>query len=183
MDRSTSEARQTHHFSSIYSFRTSTTTMRIPRYHLPSLLLASPASAFFVVRSSARYGQVRLLASVTGTAYTSEVVDAPTVKLFTKEGCTLCDKVKDVLMELRDEHPHSLYQVDITDENHAEYFSKYKYDIPVLHMGDAYWTKHRITIEEAVINLSQARQGTFTERPGEPDAGEMERHQAERQTQ
>lgn len=32
--------------------------------------------------------------SVTGLIY--EMNDAPAVKLFTKEGCTLCDKVKDV---------------------------------------------------------------------------------------
>ena len=34
--------------------------------------------------------------SVTGTLYVSEDDDAPVVTLFTKEGCTLCDKVKDV---------------------------------------------------------------------------------------
>lgn len=32
--------------------------------------------------------------SVTGPIY--EMDDVPTVKLFTKQGCTLCDKVKDV---------------------------------------------------------------------------------------
>ena len=34
--------------------------------------------------------------------------------------------------------------------------------------------------EEAANGLLDARQGTFTPRPGEPDAGAMERRQAQR---
>ena len=34
--------------------------------------------------------------SVTGPIYEMDGDDIPTVKLFTKHGCTLCDKVKDV---------------------------------------------------------------------------------------
>jgi len=34
--------------------------------------------------------------SVTGRIYEMDGDDIPTVKLFTKHGCTLCDKVKDV---------------------------------------------------------------------------------------
>ena len=37
---------------------------------------------------------LRLFASVSGIVYESEDADAPQVRLFTKEGCTLCDKVK-----------------------------------------------------------------------------------------
>lgn len=123
----------------------------------------------------------RLLASVTGTVYKSPDEMAPTVKLFTKEGCTLCDKVKDVLVELRDEYPHSLEQVDITDADHSDWFSKYKYDIPVLHLENKFWIKHRTTLEEASEGLIKAREGTFQGRPGEPDAGAIERKQAERE--
>lgn len=36
--------------------------------------------------------------SVSGMMYQSEETNAPNVRLFTKEGCTLCDKVKDVCM-------------------------------------------------------------------------------------
>lgn len=126
----------------------------------------------------------RLFASVTGTVYSCTPDDSGTVpttiKLFTKEGCTLCDKVKDVLLELRDQYPHSLEQIDITDEVHADWFSKYKYDIPVLHLNGKFWIKHRITEEEAKIGLMEAEKGTFEKRPGEPDAGAMERRQAQR---
>lgn len=63
-------------------------------------------------------------ASVTGTVYEAVQPDAPVVTLFTKEGCTLCDKVKDVLVDLRESHDHVLRQVDITDEAHSEWFDK-----------------------------------------------------------
>jgi hypothetical protein len=121
----------------------------------------------------------RWMASVTGTVYTSPGDEAPTVNLFTKEGCTLCDKVKDILADLHhtDEVPHTLQLVDITDEAHSEWFDKYKYDIPVLHLENKFWIKHRTTVEEAREGLMQAREGTFQEQPGEPDAGAMERKQ------
>ena len=77
--------------------------------------------------------QYRYFASVTGRVYTAEDPDAPVVRLFTKEGCTLCDKVKDTLASVRESQPHSLEQIDITDEIHKEWFDKYKWDIPVLH--------------------------------------------------
>lgn len=137
--------------------------------------------------SLTRHGRVafsvtKRSASVTGSVYTSEDGDAPTVRLFTKEGCTLCDKVKDVLTTLQDELPHSLDAVDITDEENEFWHEKYKYDIPVLHVGEQYWTKHRISEEEARDGLMEAISGSFSNRSGEPDAGEMERRQAARQT-
>ncbi|KAL3790919.1 hypothetical protein ACHAWO_010916 [Cyclotella atomus] len=138
------------------------------------------------------------LETVTGPIY--EMPSSPSVKLFTREGCTLCDKVKDVrtslkassqkprartctqhffinlqvLESVREEHPHSLYAVDITDDDKQEWFSKYKYDIPVLHIDDVYWAKHRLTREEAIAALVQAREGSFRKSKGEPDAGRLE---------
>ena len=115
--------------------------------------------------------------SVTGPIY--EMMDdntnnVPNIKLFTKEGCTLCDKVKDVLSEIRNDYPHSLYAVDITDDDKQVWFDKYKYDIPVLHMDDVYWAKHRLTKEEAIQGIEQAVRGEFEERKGDPDAGRLE---------
>lgn len=63
------------------------------------------------------------------------------------------------------------------------WFSKYKYDIPVLHIDNQFWIKHRLEEGVAREGLKQAIEGTFTAQSGEPDAGEMERRQAERQTQ
>lgn len=61
------------------------------------------------------------------------------------------------------------------------WFSKYQYDIPVLHIGGQYWIKHRLEEAEAREGLNQAIEGNFHARSGEPDAAEMERRQAERQ--
>lgn len=112
--------------------------------------------------------------SVTGPIYEMDGDDIPTVKLFTKHGCTLCDKVKDVLESVRDDHPHSLYAVDITDDDKEQWFAKYKYDIPVLHINDVYWTKHRLSSEDAIAGIIEACSRDFTSRKGEPDASRLE---------
>jgi glutaredoxin len=104
------------------------------------------------------------------------VVVVPNVTLFTKGGCTLCDKVKDVLESIRTDHPHSLYAIDITDNDKTHWFDKYKYDIPVLHMNGIYWAKHRLTIDDATAGLMEASNGQFTPRGGEPDASRLERN-------
>jgi len=165
----------------------------------------------------------RLLASVTGPVYdanpktdtsnsnsnsNTQNSNKVTVTLYTKEGCTLCDKVKDVLAQLRDEPNchHALRQVDITDDDQTASWDRYKYDIPVLHIqcgdgiengsngsngtdgsdsngsgsndssdSDVYWTKHRLTEEEAREALAEARTGSFRERRGRPNAAAMER--------
>lgn len=114
--------------------------------------------------------------SVSGTIYADEKRNEDDVvvivKLFTKQGCTLCDRVRDVLHQIKKEHPHTLIAVDITDTK--EWWEKYKYDIPVLHLNNQYWTKHRLTAEQAVEGLVQAAAGTFASPPGEPDASAQE---------
>lgn len=120
--------------------------------------------------------------SVTGKIYDGPEGE-PVVQLFTKQGCTLCDKVTDVLRSVRESHPHTLEAVDITDEDKLDWFDKYKYDIPVLHIEGKYWEKHRLTSEMAIEGLEAAKAGTFEVQADEPNAGEMERRQAERQQQ
>ena len=118
--------------------------------------------------------------SVTGTIYDGHGGE-PTVQLFTKQGCTLCDKATDALRSIRGSHPHTLEAVDITDEDKLIWYDKYKYDIPVLHIDGKYWAKHRLTPEVATEGLEAAKAGTFEAQAGEPNAGEIERRQAERQ--
>ena len=114
-------------------------------------------------------------ASVTGTIYESKEGGSPQITLFTKEGCTLCDKVKEILSDFRESHPHTLKQIDITDEEHQEWFDRYKYDIPVLHLDGKYWIKHRITSDEVIQGFDAAREGRFESPRGEPNAAAMER--------
>lgn len=58
-----------------------------------SMATARISSAFVTPRTFVTQ-PLRLFASVSGIVYESEDADAPQVRLFTKEGCTLCDKVK-----------------------------------------------------------------------------------------
>ena len=145
---------------------------------------SKPGQLIIASSSSPSSSSSQTFASVTGVIYepatkegnASDSAPPPQVTLFTKEGCTLCDKVKDILYELKNEIPHSLNQIDITDEEHHSYFAKYKCDIPVLHVNGQCWIKHRVTLEEAREGLMQAtREGNaFEARPGEPNAEAME---------
>eukprot|EP00321_Phaeocystis_globosa_P009747 CAMPEP_0118825030 /NCGR_PEP_ID=MMETSP1162-20130426/11008_1 /TAXON_ID=33656 /ORGANISM="Phaeocystis Sp, Strain CCMP2710" /LENGTH=209 /DNA_ID=CAMNT_0006755681 /DNA_START=27 /DNA_END=656 /DNA_ORIENTATION=+ len=112
--------------------------------------------------------------SVSGTVY-SAGDDAPTVQLFTKAGCTLCDVAKGVLASASAEQPHTLVAVDITDEDKTAWWDKYKYDIPVLHINNVYWAKHRIELDATLQALAAAKAGALEASKGEPDAGRMER--------
>ena len=180
------ESNARHHLTSVTINNNNVSTMKLPHclplFFLSGTLQTTKAFTLCTTRNRGLLQQ-RFMASVSGTAYTANTPDAPVVRLFTKEGCTLCDKVKDVLIDIRETYPHSLEQVDITDPEHEHWFSKYKYDIPVLHIGEQFWIKHRIDVEEAIKGLSEARDNKFSERLGEPDAGEMERRQAERKAQ
>jgi hypothetical protein len=68
-----------------------------------------------------------------------------------------------------------LEQIDITDPQHQHWFDKYKYDIPVLHMETKFWIKHRLDVEEAKKGITEAKEGRFTERQGDPNAAAHER--------
>ena len=115
--------------------------------------------------------------SVTGPVYMDDDnANAPLVTLYTKEGCTLCDQVEDVLQEIRASHPHSLQRKDITDDQY--WWDRYKYDIPILHVNDMYWCKHRLTREQAMEGLTQVAQNTFESNlQDEPNAAAQERPQ------
>jgi thiol-disulfide isomerase/thioredoxin len=154
-----------------------------------------------VASVSAARGSSRMFASVTGSVYNANISSSSSsssskvvVTLYTKEGCTLCDKVKDVLQEIRQEgendseseqFAHSLRQIDITDDDQQDSYDRYKYDIPVLHIGytngdndendSVYWTKHRLTKEEAKTAIGEAMGGSFEPRQGQPNATAMER--------
>ena len=164
-------------------------------------LLCPSRSAFSVVRGSARALKTKYRfdciarrnlqqdanhdgegTSVTGTVYSDTTADHPIVSLYTKHGCTLCDKAVDVLKSVREDQPHTLRAVDITDDDKEIYWDKYKWDIPVLHINGLYWTKHNLSLEEAKNALAAAKAGSFEVQQGEPDAGAMERRQEERRS-
>ena len=111
--------------------------------------------------------------SASGRVYDDGGAGGPVVRLFTKPGCTLCDDARAVLEAARATSPHTLEAVDIGDAENRVWWDKYKYDIPVLHVGDAYWTKHRVTLDEVEATLAEAAGGAFEAREGEPNAKEL----------
>ena len=70
--------------------------MRVPATLLLSLCTRASPLAVRPALGAARWSRAapsQLFASVSGPVYTADDEEAPTVTLFTKEGCTLCDKV------------------------------------------------------------------------------------------
>ena len=121
------------------------------------------------------HAAARLLAgdkshSVSGVIYAAPrgASPAPTVELFTKANCPLCDDAKAVLRQCSADIPHSLVAVDITDSENQVWWERYKFDIPVLHIDGAYWAKHRIEANECTQALRDARDGLFVSPAGQP---------------
>lgn len=54
----------------------------------------------------------------------------PTITLYTKAGCHLCDEARALLEDLAAEYPVDLHEVDIRRD--ATLFERYRYRIPVI---------------------------------------------------
>ena len=52
------------------------------------------------------------------------------ITVYSKKGCHLCEVAMQKLLEIQNEFPFSLTEIDI--ENNEELFQKYKYLIPVI---------------------------------------------------
>ena len=78
---------------------------------------------------------------------------SPVVTLFTKE-----DGAPELVKILRLSHvnlPHTLRIIDITHPQNKYFFDRYKYDVPILHMGNQYWTLGRnLTPKTAALSLN-----------------------------
>lgn len=96
------------------------------------------------------------------------VAAVPQVTLFTKPGCTLCDKAVAQLKETT--QPFELSTVNIEAPGNESWKSRYWCDIPVFHINGAFWAKHRLDAEDVEASLSAAHAGTFAARDGEPDS-------------
>lgn len=57
-----------------------------------------------------------------------------TITLYTKDGCHLCEQVKEMLPRFQSDYPHQLIEVDITQDDRD--YARYHHKIPVLHIGD-----------------------------------------------
>ena len=55
------------------------------------------------------------------------------ITVYSKKGCHLCEVAMQKLLEIQQEFPFSLTEIDI--ENNDELFEKYKYLIPVIEIN------------------------------------------------
>ena len=108
---------------------------------LTGMLRASSSFTMSTARSFPALTTTKRSMSVSGEIWEGGSEDLPKLTLYTKYGCTLCDKVVDELRSVKEETgiDFGLDGVDITDN--FEVFDRYKYDIPVVHYGDEYWFK------------------------------------------
>ena len=68
------------------------------------------------------------------------------VVLYTKEGCGLCNEMKQEMRSAGVEGSYVLEEVDIRSDE--ELFSRYRYDIPVLLINGVEAFRHRLTAEQ-----------------------------------
>nr|XP_020477060.1 glutaredoxin-like protein C5orf63 homolog [Monopterus albus] len=68
----------------------------------------------------------------------------PTLTLFTKDPCPLCDEAKRELEPLK--HRFVLQQVDISLPENRMWLDRYRWDIPVFHLNGQFVMKHRVDI-------------------------------------
>jgi uncharacterized membrane protein len=86
------------------------------------------------------------------------------VVLYTREGCGLCDDVKQMLLKLQASLPHELVEVDI--ESDADLSARYNDRIPVLKIGP-YTLEAPIESVDIEIALRATASTFTTERSGE----------------
>ncbi|GMI24782.1 hypothetical protein TeGR_g138 [Tetraparma gracilis] len=108
----------------------------------------------------------------------------PSLTLYTRPGCSLCDVLVSELSQLRaspSRAPFSLSSVDISLPGNEALLGRYRYDIPVVHRNGGYLFKHRLPFggdEGRVRELIETGGGGPV--GDEPDAGRMERRREER---
>ncbi|CAI5694989.1 unnamed protein product [Oreochromis niloticus] len=66
----------------------------------------------------------------------------PTLTLFTKDPCPLCNEAKEQLQPFR--HRLVLQQVDISLPENRLWWDRYRWDIPVFHLNGQFVMKHRV---------------------------------------
>jgi len=67
---------------------------------------------------------------VKGKGYMTE----PHITFYTRKRCPLCEKAKNILFELKNDHPFTFEEIDIDESD--ELTERYGIMIPVVHMDD-----------------------------------------------
>jgi glutaredoxin len=79
----------------------------------------------------------------------------PTLTLYTKDPCSLCDEAKEQLKcsSTAIGQRVKLVEVDITDDGNEAMYDLYKYEIPVFFLGKKFLCKNRIDLEKLELKL------------------------------
>jgi glutaredoxin len=74
----------------------------------------------------------------------------PRITLYSKPGCTLCDRVREILVRCRQQVPFELEYVDITQQ--PALMARYGQDIPVILLDGQEIARHFLR-EQQVLEL------------------------------
>lgn len=74
--------------------------------------------------------------------------------LLTRDGCRLCDEMKEVVRQLQRSHPLALVEVDISTQPELE--RRWGTEIPVLFDGGRVIARHRTTAQELAAAVARA---------------------------
>jgi len=78
----------------------------------------------------------------------------PTLTLYTKYPCPLCDEAKEVLMKSSLWNQFVWQEVDIRLPENKKWFGRYRYEIPVFHLNGKFLMKHRVDLKLLEEHLS-----------------------------
>lgn len=112
----------------------------IPNILKQKLYVIQPQIVNYVILSNVR-------------TYSNTTDKLPTLTLYTKDDCPLCDEAKILLTPLS--HRYKLEEVDITLPENKEWYKKYRYDIPVFHFEGEFLMKHRANIKLCEKTLTE----------------------------
>lgn len=73
------------------------------------------------------------------------------IELYTKPKCHLCEVAKAELLAIKQEHPFSLIEIDITQSN--ELLEKYSGEIPVIVFNCEFISRYNVDKEKLVKKL------------------------------
>ncbi|KAL5484172.1 hypothetical protein EMCRGX_G020624 [Ephydatia muelleri] len=92
-----------------------------------------------------------------GRAASNAATNLPLLTFFTKknEPCSLCDDAKEILKKYSSLFVYEEKHIDVPENK--EWFEKYRYHIPVIHLDGQFLMKHRVNerlLKEALHSKS-----------------------------
>lgn len=81
---------------------------------------------------------------------TEDAPDLPTLTLYTRTGCHLCDEMKAVVQAVSRRVPLTVQEIDVASDRELE--DRYGHEVPVLLVDGRKVAKYRIT-EERLLRL------------------------------